>query len=59
MYVLEDWGMSTWYAGFRKVEGMAPYPDEEIVCLTMSSFSPPRWIIEPFSTWLCGRGVGG
>ncbi|MGW1409761.1 hypothetical protein [Streptomyces sp. NPDC002403] len=45
MYVLEDWGMSTWYTGFRKVEGMAPYPDEEIICLTMNSHCPPRRIV--------------
>ncbi|MFG2628181.1 hypothetical protein [Streptomyces sp. NPDC048473] len=45
VYVLEDWGMSTWYTGFRKVEGMAPYPDEEIICLTMNSHCPPSRII--------------
>ena len=45
VYVLEDWGMSTWCAGFREVEGMAPYPDEEVICLTMNSHSPPSRII--------------
>ncbi|MFI6950029.1 hypothetical protein [Streptomyces sp. NPDC050422] len=44
-YVLEDWGMSTWSTGFLKVEGMAPYPDEEIICLTMNSHCPPSRII--------------
>ncbi|MFJ7199576.1 MULTISPECIES: hypothetical protein [unclassified Streptomyces] len=45
VYVLEDWGMSTWYTGFRKVGGMAPYPDEEIICLTMNSHCPPNRIV--------------
>ena len=45
VYVLEDWGMSTWYTGFRKVEGMAPYPDEEVICLTMNSHCPPSLIV--------------
>ncbi|MFF4013755.1 hypothetical protein [Streptomyces sp. NPDC001843] len=45
VYVLEDWGMATWYTGFRKVESMRPSPDEEIVCVTMNRWSPPPRII--------------
>jgi hypothetical protein len=45
VYVLEDWGMATWAAGYRKVESMRPAPDEEIVCVTMNSWSPPQRII--------------
>ncbi|MFB6712763.1 hypothetical protein ACFCZY_05120 [Streptomyces sp. NPDC056237] len=45
MYVLEDWGMATWETGYRGVESMRPYPDEEIVCVTMNWWSPPSVII--------------
>ncbi|MFI9810439.1 hypothetical protein ACIHEJ_40290 [Streptomyces sp. NPDC052301] len=45
VYVLEDWGTATWYTGFRKVESMRPSPDEEIVCVTMNRWSPPRRIV--------------
>ncbi|MFH8410560.1 hypothetical protein ACH4FX_38165 [Streptomyces sp. NPDC018019] len=45
VYVLEDWGMATWYTGYRKVESMRPGPDEEFVCVTMNRWSPPSQII--------------
>ncbi|MFH8617319.1 hypothetical protein ACH4E8_19895 [Streptomyces sp. NPDC017979] len=45
VYVLEDWGMSTWSTGFQSVPSMWPAPGEEIVCLTMNPWSPPRRII--------------
>ncbi|WSQ15192.1 hypothetical protein OG604_50060 [Streptomyces sp. NBC_01231] len=45
VYVLEDWGTATWATGYRKVESMRPAPDEEIVCVTMNSWSPPQRII--------------
>ncbi|MEV5546596.1 hypothetical protein AB0L35_10805 [Streptomyces sp. NPDC052309] len=45
VYVLEDWGMATWATGYRTVESMRPAPDEEIVCVTMNSWSPPQRII--------------
>ncbi|NEA16985.1 hypothetical protein [Streptomyces halstedii] len=45
VYVLEDWGMATWYTSFRKVEGVAPYPDEEVLCLTMNSHCPPSLLV--------------
>ncbi|MFI1628133.1 hypothetical protein ACH4YO_28900 [Streptomyces noursei] len=41
MYVLEDWGMSTWSTGFLKVESMWPGPGDEIVCVTLNWWSPP------------------
>ncbi|OOV21718.1 hypothetical protein SM007_33515 [Streptomyces avermitilis] len=45
VYVLEDWGMATWATGYRRVESMRPAPNEEIVCVTMNSWSPPQRII--------------
>ncbi|MFE3826116.1 hypothetical protein [Streptomyces sp. NPDC059092] len=45
VYVLEDWGTATWATGYRTVESMRPAPDEEIVCVTMNSWSPPQRII--------------
>ncbi|MEV7867824.1 hypothetical protein AB0P17_17350 [Streptomyces sp. NPDC088124] len=45
VYVLEDWGMATWATGYRTVDSMRPAPDEEIVCVTMNSWSPPQRII--------------
>ncbi|MFI0216490.1 hypothetical protein [Streptomyces lydicus] len=45
VYVLEDWGMATWATGYRKVESMRPAPDEEIVCVTLNRWSPPRTVI--------------
>ncbi|WP_205379755.1 MULTISPECIES: hypothetical protein [Streptomyces] len=45
VYVLEDWGMATWSTGYRGVKSMQPYPDEEIVCLTMNWWNPPCLII--------------
>lgn len=45
VYVLEDWGAATWATGYRAVESMRPAPDEETVCVTMNSWSPPRRII--------------
>lgn len=45
VYVLEDWGVATWSAGYRGVESMRPCPDEEIVCLTMNRWNPPSTII--------------
>ncbi|MFF0629374.1 hypothetical protein [Streptomyces sp. NPDC004296] len=42
VYVLEDWGMSTWSTGFHEVESMWPGPGEEIICVTMNWWSPPR-----------------
>lgn len=45
MYVLEDWGAATWATGYRAVESMRPAPDEETVCVTMNSWSPPQTII--------------
>ncbi|AIA01251.1 hypothetical protein ACFU90_27825 [Streptomyces noursei] len=42
VYVLEDWGMSTWSTGFHKVKSMWPAPGEEFVCVTMNWWSPPR-----------------
>lgn len=45
VYVLEDWGMATWATGYRTVESMRPAPDEEIVCVTMNSWSPPQRLI--------------
>ncbi|MFD5751587.1 hypothetical protein [Streptomyces sp. NPDC127033] len=45
VYVLEDWGMATWATGYRTVESMRPAPDEEIICVTMNSWSPPQKII--------------
>ncbi|MCX5083991.1 hypothetical protein ACFC18_40200 [Streptomyces sp. NPDC056121] len=44
-YVLEDWGMATWAAGWQGVKSMRPYPGEEIVCLTLNRWSPPNRII--------------
>ncbi|MFD8542234.1 hypothetical protein [Streptomyces sp. NPDC059649] len=41
VYVLEDWGMSTWSTGFRKAESMWPGPGQEIVCVTLNWWSPP------------------
>ncbi|MFE7663781.1 hypothetical protein [Streptomyces celluloflavus] len=45
VYVLEDWGMATWATGYQKVKSMRPYPDEEIVCVTMNWWSPPCLVI--------------
>lgn len=44
VYVLEDRGLATWFTGYRGVESMRPYPDE-IVCLTMNRWNPPRLIV--------------
>ncbi|MEU6872089.1 hypothetical protein [Streptomyces sp. NPDC046751] len=45
LYVLEDWGMATWYAGHRTVAAMEPLMGEEVVCLTMNSWDPPKLIL--------------
>ncbi|WP_326654869.1 hypothetical protein [Streptomyces sp. NBC_01750] len=45
LYVLEDWGMATFYAGYRSVAAMEPRTGEEIVCLTMNSWDPPQLIL--------------
>lgn len=45
LYVLEDWGMATWYAGYRTVAAMDPRTGEEIVCLTMNIWDPPKLIL--------------
>ncbi|MFE1772781.1 hypothetical protein [Streptomyces sp. NPDC059008] len=36
--------MATWFTGYRKVESMWLGPDEEIVCVTTNSWSPPKMI---------------
>ncbi|GAA2663480.1 hypothetical protein [Streptomyces lunalinharesii] len=41
VYVLEDWGMSTWSTGIHEVKSMWPGPGEEFVCVTMNWWSPP------------------
>ncbi|MFE4451230.1 hypothetical protein [Streptomyces sp. NPDC056796] len=45
VYVLEDWGMATWAAGYRAVPSMRPAPGEEFVCVTMNAWSPPRSVV--------------
>ncbi|CAL9671313.1 hypothetical protein SUDANB105_07527 [Streptomyces sp. enrichment culture] len=45
VYVLEDWGTATWATGYQGIESMRPWPDEEIVCVTMNRWSPPSMII--------------
>ncbi|MBN3932317.1 hypothetical protein IQ279_22290 [Streptomyces verrucosisporus] len=45
VYVLEDWGMATWATGYRTVESMRPAPGEEILCVTLDPWNPPRKII--------------
>ncbi|WP_328406349.1 hypothetical protein OHS70_38925 (plasmid) [Streptomyces sp. NBC_00390] len=45
LYVLEDGGMATWYAGYRRVAAMQPRTGEEVVCLTMNSWDPPKLIL--------------
>ncbi|WP_218923744.1 hypothetical protein [Streptomyces sp. rh34] len=45
VYVLEDWGMATWFTGYRGVKSMKPYPDEEIVCLSANRWNPPSMIV--------------
>ncbi|WP_330278671.1 hypothetical protein OHO83_03895 [Streptomyces sp. NBC_00569] len=46
LYVLENWGRATWYTGYTGgVKSMRPYPDEEIICITLNEFSPPRMIV--------------
>ncbi|MFB7356120.1 hypothetical protein [Streptomyces gardneri] len=45
VYVLEDWGLATWFTGYRGVKSMKPYPDEEIVCLTVNRWNPPSLIV--------------
>lgn len=37
--------MATWATGYRTVESMRPVPDEEFVCVTMNSWSPPQRIV--------------
>ncbi|MGW1104625.1 hypothetical protein [Streptomyces sp. NPDC002540] len=36
--------MATWETGYRRADSMRPYPDEEIVCVTMNWWSPPSVI---------------
>lgn len=44
--------MATWETGYRRVKSMRPYPDEEIVCVTMNWWSPPSKIAALFdSSW--------
>ncbi|MQY10951.1 hypothetical protein SRB5_10650 [Streptomyces sp. RB5] len=45
LYVLEDWGMATWYAGRPTVAEMEPRTGEEIICLTMNRGDPPQRIL--------------
>jgi hypothetical protein len=45
LYVLEDWGMATWYTGYRSVPAMAPLVGEEFVCLTLNGWDPPSLIL--------------
>ncbi|MFE2988945.1 hypothetical protein [Streptomyces sp. NPDC059262] len=51
LYVLENWGRVTWYTGYTcGVKSMRPYPDEEIICITLNEFSPPQMIVHAPAT---------
>ncbi|MFF2183779.1 hypothetical protein [Streptomyces sp. NPDC058155] len=45
VYVLEDWGMATWFTGYQEVKSMKPYPDEEILCLTVNRWNLASLIV--------------
>lgn len=45
LFVLEDQGWATWYAGRLEVSGMKPRTGEEIVCLTVNRFDAPPLIL--------------